>query len=156
MKLIEFTYNAKLNSGLLYEISSCLATSGTGKKDQIFSEPLPVPFRHMFMHQCSDPITHMWKWGMLVQNIVFSDMKKSGMIDRKTEKHYVGASGGEYEAEPLICFEDIYLSPRVGTWIQSPHNHINFRKAVAHETGAPGVALAKPGESVDRTALPKG
>ena len=142
--------------GQLYELSYSFTITGVADKNQAFMEPLPAPFANIFFHQCANPELTGWKWGSEMMDLVMKELKKSGVIGQKTKFHTMGYTWTSYQATTLTCFDDMYLMPRVGTWMTGIPTQINFRKDVGKLLGQPASALSKPGESVAHFSLAKG
>ena len=138
--------------GLLYELTQCYSRNWASK---VFADIIHLPFKHMYMHQCSNPFENRWSWGKTVFSAVTQSMLELELVNKETTFVSTGYVANKQRTEKsLHCFENAYLSGRNGIWLQLSYNHIKFRADIAKLTGEPAEALQNP-ETVEG-ALPLG
>lgn len=114
--------------GFFYE----LAKSVQNKEQWVatFDQTTELPFTQLYMHQCVDADKYNWTWGKLVWDVIKGSMASSGIYAyNRTQEYAVGVNRDtNFPKNPLTCFEDVYMSHRLGTWIASPEYNYMFRQ----------------------------
>jgi hypothetical protein len=81
------------------------------------------------MHQCANPAMTNWAWGQNMWNIIKRRSDLANMTDSSTSYDTTGWHPlQEIPADRIECFEDLYLSSRMGLWMQGRANLVQFRK----------------------------
>jgi len=119
--------------GFLYELSDCFLKNFGRHK--VFENTIPLPFKHLFLHQCPNPYKSSWEWGKIVSEIVYKKLETSFIL--RTNQSTLVHRGNESPQSELLCFEDLYLSARTGHWLQGADHAVNFRRESAMLIGEP-------------------
>ncbi len=117
--------------GVWYEVSLCQSNYSS---TNIFEQTIRLPYDHVMMAQCpSFASLREWQWGQTAWDAIKHRSDRAKMTGPNTKYHTVGYQGG-LSGEPLdppdrfMCYEDIYMSARMGLWFQGRGNLVEFRK----------------------------
>ena len=131
-----FAFNPSLfmdKLGFMYELGACLAHNlGRAK---VFKTDIVLPFKQIFMHQCPNPESSKWHWGLNTWHIIEKKLSSASLF--KNNRTDIIRRGHEASKNELLCFEDLYLSARQGHWLQGRDNLMSFRREAAAVTGEP-------------------
>ena len=95
-----------MKTGCMYELAEC-AIRNMGRHP-VFVNPLILPFRQIFLHQCPNPDRNSWDWGQTVWDIIKNKMTSANMFkDGYTDPTFLGTDDS---VDEISCFEDIYVS----------------------------------------------
>ena len=104
-----------------------------------------MPYNHVQMAQCSNPIIANWRWGENMWNIIKYRSDLAGMTDGNTRYDTIGYKLlSEVTPNKLECFEDLYFSARMGLWMQGRGNLVEFRKDTVQVAKEPQDAIINP------------
>ena len=79
------------------------------------------------LHQCANPSLTKWIWGQNMWDIIKDRSDKANMTDHVTSYDTVGFHPlQEIPADRIECFEDLYLSARMGLWMQGIYKGLHI------------------------------
>jgi hypothetical protein len=128
--------------GAWYELAICQSNYNS---TNIFSNDIDLPYKHIQMNQCPNPLDSDWHWGHTVWDIVKNRSDIAKMTDSSSRVEFIGYQmHDEIEHNKLMCFEDIYFSARMGLWMQGRANLVQFRKDTASIVHEPAGVITNP------------
>jgi len=128
--------------GVWYETAVCQSRNN---KVNIFANEIKMPYDHVQMAQCSNPLIANWRWGENMWNIIKYRSDLAGMTDNNTRYDTLGYKLlSEVTPNKLECFEDLYFSARMGLWMQGRGNLVEFRKDTVQVAKEPQDAITNP------------
>ena len=107
--------------------------------EKMFKFHVPIPFDNAFLHQCADPFRTGWAWGQMMWKTISRRASVTELIAKHT---VISTIGYKAERQELFCFDDMYMSTRMGFWMQGESNLALFRKEVAQKVGEPSEILS--------------
>lgn len=119
--------------GFMYELANYYE-SNDKNPDKMFKYHVPIPFDNAFLHQCADPFRTGWTWGQMMWKTISRRASVTELIAKHT---VISTIGYKAERQELFCFDDMYVSVRMGFWMQGESNLALFRKEVAQKVGEP-------------------
>ena len=119
--------------GFMYELANYYE-SNDKNPDNMFKYRVPIPFDNAFLHQCADPFRTGWAWGQMMWKTISRRASVTELIAKHT---VISTIGYKAERQELFCFDDMYMSVRMGFWMQGESNLALFRKEVAQKVGEP-------------------
>ena len=109
--------------GTLFEISKCQKTAKEQQNKSIFTTAdgeVPHHMKNFYMHQCPLPTSTDWEWGLGMYRIVQDTLEESLILDPSYKLQIANYSyskaGSNHHKNTgiLTCFEDMFMSARVG------------------------------------------
>ena len=94
------------------------------------------------MHQCPQTSKYPWEWGHDVFEVVEGQLVDSGILKKGFSFHdefsYERTGPGKKnQPSRLTCFDDLYISQRIGVWLTKSYNTIAFRTKTFELYGEP-------------------
>ena len=107
--------------GVWYEVAICQSNYSSSN---IFEQNIRLPYDHVVMAQCpSFQFLNQWQWGQTAFDAIRHRSDIARMTGPNTKYYNVNYQGGGI-GDPVdppnkfICYEDLYMSARMGLWFQ--------------------------------------
>ena len=129
--------------GVWYEVAVCQSNYSSSN---IFEQNIRLPYDHVVMAQCpSFQFLHQWQWGQVAFDAIRHRSDVAAMTGPNTQYHNVNYQGIGDPVDPpdkFICYEDLYMSARMGLWFQG--NNQRFKSLLSRLASPLSVFIVSP------------